>query len=188
MQGFCLEEIMKDFIQKSRSLWRNLSNHEKILFLNYMAKEFQDLEKWEKMIPHEISEFDDQFKSYKPSEIDQLIAGLQNKIPFTQETKYYVFDKSLNKITPVYRINQALASIYEKMVVEKGINKVNSLMNEVFPELPQKNGPLMIAIDKKELLDKINSTEGNNIILSIAPNTKGIWNLNIEKDMSEKTK
>ena len=174
---------LKEFIVKARKLWQVLSNRQKIIFLHYCADRTDSINRWDRMIPHPMTDFDTFFQSYSPSELDVIFhnSELKSDKPFTQEALYFVYDKLLRQLTPVYKPEEALSVVFEKMVREVGVTTMLGYLNEAFPFFPSLDKGLFLVL-KREQLETIRTwlENENNVVIAVSPLADGPMHVEIE--------
>ena len=183
-----MDEIeRRKFITMARKVWLNLSIHQKIHFLKYLADNLGEIGGWDKMIPRPIKEFDEEFKDFTPTELDCVIRQKPSDKPFTKRCQYYVYDKAIGEITPVNNIERTLASVFEKMVNKENREKIYKLMLKAFPQYPELEGPVYITSTKASLQKALASFEEQSLLhISLIRNARGVYVLEIEDKNNNK--
>lgn len=113
---------------------------ERIEILNRLAAKDTDSNRWGRLLPHEMKNFDTFFARYTPTELMQMgvisgqrVAGSGNGNLFG---KYFVFDSVHNKITILQNIDMIVKDVFDKQLAVLGPKVVEKVLMEFSAKKP----------------------------------------------------
>lgn len=123
---------------KLRRLFLGHTISERIAILNKLAAKDADSNRWGKLIPHEMKDFDTFFARYTPSELMQMAILSGQRVPNNRPNnsngslfvKYFVFDDVHNKITVLQNIDAICKDVFDKQLAVLGPDVVGQVLAE----------------------------------------------------------
>ena len=168
---------------KLRRLFVSFTISERIEILKKLAAEDTDSNRWGRLLPHEMKDFDSFFGRYTPTELMQMavISGqrIANSGNGNLFGKYFVFDSVHNKITVLQNIDLVAKDVFDKQLAVLGPEVVGKALASFANKLPYDS-----CNYKMSKTDFMNVSKA----LSDIPNDDAMVEINLVKvDDSDKT-
>lgn len=172
-----------DDLIKLRRLFVSFTISERIEILKKLAAEDADSNRWGRLLPHEMKDFDSFFGRYTPTELMQMavISGqrIANSGNGNLFGKYFVFDSVHNKITVLQNIDLVVKDVFDKQLAVLGPEVVGKALASFANKLPYDS-----CNYKMSKTDFMNVSKA----LSDIPNDDAMVEINLVKvDDSDKT-